>query len=239
MHSSRVGMVDAELTAIRKKKVYEQAAEQIKLFIVRRLNPGDKLPPERDLAEMLAMSRSSIRNAIRDLEIVGVIKAHQGAGTFVCEFSEDFLSKPLTTLLTQQGSHLGELMEFRRMLEPVLASRAATRASSEHIAKMEKVLRRHQHKMRAGDSGIEEDSEFHYILALATNNTVVLKVLDILKELLHETHEHPWQVDGRAQKSLAGHKRILLAIKRRDADAAEEAMLQHIEEIEAMVLNKP
>ena len=92
--------------------------------------------------------------------------------------------------------------------------------------------------MRQGELGIEEDSEFHYSVALASDNTVVLKVVDVLMDLLRETRERSLQVEGRQEKSLAGHRRILSALKRRDAIAAEAAMRRHLREIETIVLKK-
>ncbi len=220
-----------------RNRMYQRAAEQIETFIVRHLNPGDKLPPASDLAERLALSRSSIREGIQALEIIGLVEPHQGAGTFIRECSASFLTKPLTAMLMRQTTQVGELLDFRKMLEPGLARRAATQASNEQIAKMEEILHRQREKVRNADMAIEEDSEFHYILAMAANNGVVVKVLDVLTELLRETHTHFLQVDGRPLKSLAGHRRILMAIKRHDAAAAETAMARHIEEIEAIVLS--
>ncbi len=222
-----------------RNRMYQRAAEQIETFIVRHLNPGDKLPPERDLAKRLALSRSSIRDGIRALEIIGLVEPHQGAGTFIRECSTSSLTKPLTALLMRRTTQVGELLDFRKMLEPGLAGRAAAQASSEQIAKMEEILHRQCEKVGNAEMAIEEDSEFHYMLAMAANNIVVLRVLDVLTELLRETHTHFLQVDGRPRQSLAGHRRILMAIKRHDAVAAETAMARHIEEIEAMVLNSP
>jgi len=124
------------------------------------------------------------------------------------------------------------------MIEPPLAARAATRASAEEIAYLEDILRRQKEKVRRGELAIEEDSEFHYAIATATKNSVVLKVLDVLMDLLRESRERSLQVEGRLQRSFAGHRRILGAIKRRDAAAAEAAMRRHLKEIEEIVLKK-
>jgi GntR family transcriptional repressor for pyruvate dehydrogenase complex len=122
------------------------------------------------------------------------------------------------------------------MLEPQLAARAATRASDDEIAEMEDILQRQDSKLRAGESTIAEDSEFHYAIALASGNSVVLKVLDTLMDLLRDSRERSLQVEGRQQKSLAGHRRILTAIKRHDSEASKVAMRRHIEDVEEIVL---
>ena len=93
--------------------------------------------------------------------------------------------------------------------------------------------------MAKGESTIAEDTEFHYAIALASGNSVVRKVLDTLMDLLRDSRERSLQVDGRLQKSLAGHRKILLALNRwRDADAAKLAMRRHIEDVEKMLLKK-
>jgi GntR family transcriptional repressor for pyruvate dehydrogenase complex len=89
-----------------------------------------------------------------------------------------------------------------------------------------------------GETTIAEDAEFHYSIALASGNSVVLKVLDILMDLLRETRERSMQVEGRPEKSLAGHRRILAAIKRQDAESAKAAMRRHIEDVEEIVLDE-
>ena len=225
-----------EFEAIRRSKVYEEVAKQLERLILKKLQPGDKLPAERELAEMFGVSRSSIRDAIRSLELVGLVEPRQGAGTVVREVSAESLVSPLTTVLARQ--QVSELLDFRKMLEPPLAARAATHASVEDITEMEEILRRQDDKLRRRELAIEEDSEFHYNVAMASDNSVVLKVLDVLMDLLRETRERALQVEGRPQKSLAGHRRILLAIKRRDPAAAEDAMRRHIQDVEKIVLNK-
>jgi GntR family transcriptional regulator, transcriptional repressor for pyruvate dehydrogenase complex len=228
----------ADFEAIRRNKVYEEVAKQIERLILKKLQPGDKLPSERELAEMLGVSRSSIRDAIRSLELVGMVEPRQGAGTIVKEISTDALVNPLASVLTRQRQLVSELLDFRKMLEPPLAARAATHASDDDISEMEDILRRQDEKLHSGKLAIEEDSEFHYNVAMASDNSVVLKVLDVLMDLLRETRERSLQVEGRPQKSVAGHRRILAAIKRRDAEAAKAAMRRHIEDVEEIVLNK-
>jgi len=98
-------------------------------------------------------------------------------------------------------------------------------------------LQRQQEKQSRGEAAVAEDAEFHYSIALASGNSVVLKVLDILMDLLRGTRERSLQVEGRPQKSLAGHRRILAALKRHDAEAAKAAMRRHIEDVEEIVLN--
>jgi GntR family transcriptional repressor for pyruvate dehydrogenase complex len=228
----------SDFEAVRRDKVYEGVAKQIERLILKKLQPGDKLPSERELAEMLAVSRSSIREAIRSLELTGMVEPRQGAGTIVREISSDSLVNPLANARRRKEEVISELLDFRKMLEPHLAARAAARVSREEISEMEEILERQEAKLHEGEGTISEDSEFHYAIALASGNSVVLKVLDILMDLLRDSRERSLQVEGRPQKSLAGHRRILAAIKRHDAAAAKAAMRRHIEDVEKIVLRK-
>ncbi len=231
--------VKAEFAVVRRTKVYEEVAKQIQRLIVEGLlKPGDKLPPERELAETFQVSRSSVRDAIRTLEMLGLVEPRQGEGTVVREVSDDALVNPLFTLLVRKRELVGELLDVRKMIEPPLAARAAAHASTEEIAYLEDILRRQEEKVHRGELAIEEDSEFHYTIARAAKNSVVLKVLDVLMDLLRESRERSLQVEGRLQRSFAGHRRILSAIKRGDAPAAEAAMHGHLDEIERIVLKK-
>jgi GntR family transcriptional repressor for pyruvate dehydrogenase complex len=225
-----------EFETVRRNKVYEEVARQIERLILKKLQPGDKLPSERELAETLGVSRSSIRDAIRSLELMGMVEPRQGAGTIVREISSDSLANPLANVLKRKEELVSELLDFRKMLEPPLAARAATRVSADEISEMEEILQRQQEKQSLGEAAVAEDAEFHYSIALASGNSVVLKVLDILMDLLRGTRERSLQVEGRPQKSLAGHRRILAALKRHDAEAAKAAMRRHIEDVEEIVL---
>jgi GntR family transcriptional repressor for pyruvate dehydrogenase complex len=229
--------IKSDFEAVRRNKVYEEVAKQIERLILKKLKPGDKLPAERELAEMLRVSRSSVRDAIRGLELMGLVEPRQGAGTIVREVSADSLVNPFANALKRRRELVSELLDFRKMLEPPLAARAATHATLDQITEMEEILQRQAEKQNVGEAAVAEDAEFHYSIALASDNSVVLKVLDILMDLLRETRERSLQLPGRSQKSLAGHRRIMAAIKRHDAEAAKAAMRRHIEDVEEIVLD--
>ena len=222
---------------IPRNKVYQEVAKQLERRITEELKPGDRLPPERELVRMLGVSRGSVRDAIRSLELMGLLEPRQGIGTVVCSPAAA-PAHPLATALLEKRKMVAELLDVRNMIEPPLARRAALNASPDEIADMEDILVRQAEKVRRGELGIEEDSEFHYSIALASNNSAVLKVVDVLMDLLRESRERSLQVEGRQEKSLAGHHRILAALKRRDAAAAEAAMRQHLQEMEDIVLKK-
>jgi GntR family transcriptional regulator, transcriptional repressor for pyruvate dehydrogenase complex len=227
----------AEFEAVRRTKLYEKVAQQIQgLIRDGLLKPGDHLPPERELAETFQVSRSSVRDAIRALEVMGLVEPRQGEGTVVRDVTAETLVNPLSTMLSQKRELVTELLDLRLMIEPPLAGRAAKYATEEEILGLEDILRRQKEKVARGELAIEEDTEFHYAIAKAARNSVVLKVVDVFMDLLRESREQTLQVDGRLQKSFTGHRRILDAIKNRKASLAEATMRRHIEEIERVVL---
>src|SRR6267154_1233361 len=220
MPSGRASSIARGFETVRKVRRYEQVAEQIRRMISDgALKPGDLLPPERELAAKLGVGRSSIRDAVRTLEVMGILEPRQGHGTVV---------RDLVT----------ELLDVRRMIEPGLAARAAKNATAEEIAKMGEILERHEAKLRRGEEAMDEDSDFHYAIALAARNSVVLRVLDVLMDLLRESRSRSLQVPGRPQRSFDGHRRILRALQKRDAKAAEAAVRRHLKEIEEVVMRQ-
>ena len=227
-----------EFEEIRRNKVYEEVARQIQSHILEHLKPGDVLPPERELAQKFGVSRGSVRDAIRSLELIGLLEPRQGVGTVVREPSAEALINPLAAVLMQKRKLVNELLEVRRMIEPPLAGRAALHATAGQFAEMEQILARQKEKVLQGKMSTEEDSEFHYQIALAADNSVVLRIVDVLMDLLRDTRERSLQTVGRSEKSLAGHRRILAALKRHDPAASEAAMRQHLKEIEHIVVRK-
>jgi len=225
-----------QFETVRKVRRYEQVAEQIrKLVSDGKLKPGDLLPPERELAAKLGVGRSSIRDAVRTLEVMGILEPRQGHGTVVRDLSTDALVVPLASVLTRKREMVQELLDVRRMIEPALAARAARNATGEEIAHMREILTRHEAKLRRGEQAVDEDDEFHYAIALGARNSVVLRVLDVLMDLLRESRSRSLQVPGRPRRSFDGHRRILRAIERRDAEGAEAAVKKHLKEIEEIV----
>jgi GntR family transcriptional repressor for pyruvate dehydrogenase complex len=230
---------EPEFHAVRKGRRYEQVAEQIQRLIASgALSPGDRLPPERELAAKFGVGRSSLRDAIRTLEVMGIVESRHGSGTVVRDLSTDSLVVPLASVLAHKRELVAELLDVRRMIEPALAARAAANATEEELSRLEDILQRQAEKVRRGERSIEEDSEFHYAIALAARNSVVLQVLDVLMDLLRESRTRSLQVKGRPERSCAGHQRILRAIKRRDGPAAEAAVRKHLKEIEAIVMRQ-
>ncbi len=238
-HWTNLDLMSQELSLepVRRTKVYEEVAARIRRLIADgRLKPGDKLPAERELASALSVSRTSVRDAIRSLQVAGLLEPRQGEGTVIREVSTETFMAPIASALLARRDLLADLMDVRKMIEPAMAREAARHATPEEIRQMEAILARQAARIEAGGLAIEEDSAFHDMIARASRNQVVLKVVDVLMDLLREGRERSLQVRGRPQRSLRGHRQILEAIRRRDGDAAERSMLNHLEQIEEMLL---
>jgi len=221
---------------VRKTKVYAEVAAQIHRLIAEgRFKPDDRLPPERELAEVFGVSRTSVRDAIRVLETQGLVEPRHGEGTVVRHVPIDAIVKPLAGALAASKDLTADLFDMRKMLEPPLARAAAFRATAEDVQALEEIVVRQAACARAGTAAVDEDHAFHHRIATAAKNQVVLQMVAILLDLLRESHVRSAQAPGRAEKSLEGHRRILDAIRRRDPDGAAGEMRAHLEEIESVL----
>jgi GntR family transcriptional repressor for pyruvate dehydrogenase complex len=220
---------------VRRTRVYHEIVDQIRGLIAEgRIKPGDRLPPERELAELFKASRNSVRDAIRVLEQMGLTESRQGDGTYVRTVSAEDLAEPLALMLLQSRTQMRELLEVRRVLEPALAEFAATRITPEEVDELEAILDAQRRKVEAGLVPLEEDTAFHYGIAEAARNAVMLRTLDTLVDLLRQSRERFLRHD-RPATSLAGHRRILDALRRADPEAARAEMLRHLREVEERV----
>jgi GntR family transcriptional repressor for pyruvate dehydrogenase complex len=227
-----VGQQDFQ--AVRKTRVSEGIIGQIRDLVTSgRLRPGDRLPAERDLARILGVGRSTVREAIRGLESLGILQTRAGEGTFLSAVPATN-TDILTARLFESWDSQRKLFEVRQVIEPDLAALAARRATADQIAGMQKALAEQEQLILQGGTGIQADTAFHYLLAEAAGNELLLKIMDNLMGLLKETRETSLQGD-RPPQSLKQHRAILSAIEARDADAAQRRMERHIRSMEERV----
>lgn len=227
-----------EFRAIHKTRVSEDIIEQVRDLITSgRLKPGDRLPAEREFAQTLSVGRSAVREAIRALESLGIVEARAGQGTFVTTPPGGQGRDPITASLFQAWNTQRNLFEVRRVLEPGLAALAARRAKPEQIEKMRAALHDQEGKVQARESYMKEDTAFHYLVAEATGNEILLRVADSLMELLRETRETFWKTGDRPARSLKDHQAILNAIEARKPLMAERRMREHISAVERLVFS--
>jgi DNA-binding FadR family transcriptional regulator len=218
---------------VKKTRVYEEIVVKIKDMLENgRLKSGDQLPGERELSEVFQVSRSSVREALRTLETQGFLESRQGDGTYIASRPVESLVNPLASAIFSEKDSQMELFEMRRLIEPQLAYLAAERATQEEIAMMEQALVLQEEAVARGETGTDVDKSFHYIMAKATKNKVLLRLTDSMRDLLAESRDKYLQVEGRPGKSISRHRQVLDAIKARDGELAARVMLEHVVDIE-------
>lgn len=214
----------------------DEIANRIRILILDgTLKRDQPLPSERDLAQRFDVSRGSVRDAFRRLEMIGLLETRHGQGTFPRELSVKNLVTPLASVLAHSRELQDELMDVRRMFEPAVARVAATRVTDAEIAELERILRAQQRKLRAGQSAIAEDMAFHSALAHATHNRVVVHIMETLNDLLVESRKLSLRQRGRASRSIQGHVGVVAALRGRDPESAARAMRDHIDQIAELV----
>ncbi len=224
---------------IKSTRIYEEIVRQIKTLVQEgKLKSGDKLPPERDLAERFQVSRTSVREAFRALESTGLIEIRPGEGTFVREISVESLIEPLALVILTQREAVGELFEARRLLEPAITGLAARRASKEEIHEMERILEEQAKEVAAGRTGLAQDAAFHAAIASSAHNRAITRLVHALMDLLTQSREESLQIPGRPTRSHQDHRSILEAIQRRDAASAQRAMLDHLVAVEGLLMGR-
>jgi GntR family transcriptional repressor for pyruvate dehydrogenase complex len=225
------------LRAIKKTRIHEEVFSQIHELIQQgRFKAGDQLPSERELAETFRVSRTSVREALRALESQGLIVSKTGMGNFVADLPVESLVGPLARLLIDEKRALADVFEMRKLIEPQIAALAAERATSNDIAQLKRIVAKQSDAVRRGETGVEADAELHFSIGRATQNRALQKLVSGLMEILGRSREESLQTVDRRNASIDAHRRIITAIENHDKTRARDAMLHHIEQVEASVL---
>lgn len=218
------------LEPLNKTRLYEDIVKQIIDSIKNgELKPGDKLPTERELALQLNVSRTAIREALRSLEIMGVIYSKVGSGTFIKEMSLDILLDLFANILKKNDRLIIELIEVRMLLEVEIAKLAARRINESKIKAIEKALELEEEEIKKGELGIKGDNAFHNELANAADNLAMTSILNLCGELLSTTREAALKALGDPRIGLEHHRSILEAVKDGNEKEAERLMKEHLE----------
>jgi len=224
---------------VRSTRIYQEIVRQIRVLITDgHLKSGDRLPPERDLAERFRVSRTSVREALRALETTQLIDIRPGDGAFVRQIAVETLVEPMALVLLAQREGIADLYEARRLLEPPIAGLAAQRASPEEVAEMTRILEHQGAEVAAGRTGLAQDAQFHAAIAHSTHNRVITRLVTTLVDLLTQSREESLSTPGRPRRSHDDHRRVLAAIRSGDARRAERAMLAHLVAVQRLVLDQ-
>jgi GntR family transcriptional repressor for pyruvate dehydrogenase complex len=193
-----------------------------------RLGPGDRLPPERELAQKMGVSRPSLRSGLRTLQAMGILHARRGAGTFIVEGPPQLGKAPLQFLAALHGFTLDQMYEARRMLEVGAAGLAAERATGEQLAAMADEITGMYATLEDAQTFLRHDLGFHRAVAAGCGNPIVATIIGTLVEIIWETGRLN-MAGFSLRESADTHRRIYDAIRSRSADRARREMTAHLE----------
>ncbi|HNT43278.1 MAG TPA: FadR/GntR family transcriptional regulator [Syntrophorhabdaceae bacterium] len=214
---------------LRHTRIYEQVVNELKELIASgELLPGDPLPPERQLMSEMGVSRSSLREAFRVMELLGLIDSVPGKGRFVRKprgETADSRNMPL------EDEAVLELMEARRALDPAIAGAAAMHAMPSDLMKLRKVLSRTEKNLEHIEKRSQDDFDFHLMLAEATHNFVFINIVKMTFNLIMATHERIYSLLADKEAFFNEHQTIYEAIIDHDVARAQSLSAGHIERI--------
>jgi GntR family transcriptional repressor for pyruvate dehydrogenase complex len=218
---------------IRVERVSEKVAGELKKAIGDGIfRVGERLPPERELAEQMGVSRPSVREAIQSLEIQGIIETVHGGGSIVRNITEQEIRKPIEIFLEGDKQKILELTEVRAFMDTWAARQAAQNRTEEELKAIQAYLEDMERDFDKGRIQPEIDVKFHSQIAAAAHNTIFLHLISNIYQMIRYSIEVHWEqvlVEREAQKRIVTHHRnIFEAIRAGDPDAAEFAMNEHI-----------
>ena len=219
--------------SVKRRRLYEEIVQQFHALIRQgTLKHGDRLPSERELSEQFKVSRSSVREAIRSLELQGLVVSKRGSGTFINTENLEAALDLVAANLNVGEAALQDVFEMRHLMEPHIAALAAQRASEEEVGAMWDILKGQQSVVDSGGTGVESDTAFHFALASATHNGALIKVVSAIEDILQVSRDRSLQEPGRPQRSISSHYQILRMVELRDVNGAREAMNHHLTAVE-------
>jgi GntR family transcriptional repressor for pyruvate dehydrogenase complex len=197
------------------------------------LKPGDRLPPERGLSEKMNVSRATLREALRVMQLRGIIVSKQGAGNYIASGAAEDLALALDHLALQ------DIFELRLLIEPSIAALAAQRATTNDISKLESILLKQDEQLAQKKSMADTDAAFHAALAEATHNGALVEIGMTLMKVIAPSRNKNLQTLQRARLSLASHRLIVSAVSARDSNRAQREMEEHLRSVDRTLFGLP
>jgi GntR family transcriptional repressor for pyruvate dehydrogenase complex len=227
--------------SVKSSKVSHNITDQIRNAIFEgRLKPGDKLPSEKELIENFKVSKATLREALRSLEVLGFLEIRKGVsgGAFVTEVDMTKAREFVTNFLLFKNLSLKDLSEVRLLLEPYIAEKATLTITQEDLDRLEKLISDSEHAIKNGivSESRKDEIKFHRIIASITGNPILMFILDFVENLLIDTKEILKPGKEFSLKVLRAHKRIYNALLERNLKKVHEEMVKHIREVEKDLL---
>ena len=219
---------------VTRPRLYEQVVSQIQAWIAENgVGVGDRLPPERELATRLGVSRATVSQALVAMEVAGVVSVRHGDGVILMESAG---STKVINALRQHAQQLPDIIEAREALETKLAALAAVRRTEQDLAAIDDALEVMERDIQAGGRGVEGDELFHAAVTAAGHSRLLAKLMVEISDLIRETRIESLAQPDRPMNSLHGHRKVAEAIRAGDAVAAVEAMQAHIKMVSDVAL---
>jgi GntR family transcriptional repressor for pyruvate dehydrogenase complex len=227
---------ETAFTPLEKQQTVAEAisAEILDLLRQKQLSSGDKLPPERELAEMLGVSRPSLREALRALSIMKVVEVRQGDGTYVSALKPEELVDHLEFVFMLDDSNLVQLFEARKIVETGNVSLAAERITDEELSALRACLEESERSVDDSEAFMAADIELHEIISGAARNPLLGRFMASISTLSRASRQKTTLVREVRASAVEHHREIVAALEARDPQAAGAAMLRHLEHVEQM-----
>lgn len=224
------------LTPVSRVTLGEQVAAQLAGQISEgRWRPGERLPSEAELCKVLHIGRSTLREALKSLAFVGMVRMRPGEGTYVTDGSRSVVQHMLSRGLLNNEKNLGNVGETRQILETALAALAAERAEKGDLDKLAELLGEMDRRLNGEGAGKPYevlDLEFHLAIAACSKNEILQQLLVPIQGMLHEWIVKSQELPGLRQNAQAQHAKILEAIQQRNPEKARRAMRAHLQTCE-------
>jgi GntR family transcriptional regulator, transcriptional repressor for pyruvate dehydrogenase complex len=217
----------------KRKRLYQEVIERLQSLIENgEIKPGDKLPSERNLAELLSVSRSTIKEAFSVLESKGIINIHQGLGVFLAARPKNWLSKGIQNIIMDQQPYLSDLIELRQAIEGDAAYHAAKRMTVAQRKHLEQTFQELLYAEKREEPAVEEDYQFHLAIMEAANNKMMLEAMEVIsqsiKSFLAINREESIKYSQMNEQVIEEHREIFEAIMEGRAEEARRAMWNHL-----------
>ena len=198
----------------------------------RHLEPGDRLPAERELAATMGVSRSSLREALRALTALGVTEMRHGTGTYVSSLEPDLLVRPLSFVLSLSDGGFDQLFEARKVVEPAIAALAARRIDEAALDRLDALTMRAAAVVDDAEAFLVADVELHDAIRRAAGNAILGRFMESIQALGVASRKATGSRRVVREQSLRDHDAIVAALRSHDAAAAADAMHRHLENVE-------
>ena len=229
---------DIDFGILQKDALSEKIVERLLNMIrEKQLHPGDRLPPERELAPMMGVSRPSLREALRALSIMKVIENRQGSGTYVTSLRPELFINHLDFIFSVNDATFVDLFEARKIIEVGLVGLAAKSITGEQLTRLEECLKRSTASVEQPETFLQTDLELHRIIIEAARNRTLALFMSSINQINIASRQRTNALPQVRRRTLRDHKAIVTALKAHDPEAAATAMRNHLAHVEEALIS--